>query len=693
MKKEGLTFLFSCMLFLNSFAQWTPTNGPQGGRVWNLFSYNNYIFSSVSWAGVFRTSDMGNIWESKPVFFNDSVIYSFTVYENKILACGSPRQLYISSNNGNSWSTFGTPLPYSCITKIAIKDNNIFVAIPGYGIYRSSNNGTSWTAVNSGLPTSYEISDIKTAGNSLIVSYYDNYFGGIFRSTNNGEIWERTLNTHMASSGVSALEVDNNNVNRIFAVSEYLGVIISTNNGVNWSSIGGPNSAYYIAFSDPYLFVGKARTTNLGTNWTYFNINIGSDVADVFSLTIQSGIVFAGTDYWGIYKSTNWGNSWEPVNNGINGTEVTCLELSNNSIFAGTFATYIFRTTDWGWSWVMKNNGLQATVINALALRDNYVYAGTSDYQFGRHGVFISSDQGNSWRFTDSTYECEAIVVMGNCIFAGTRDIGVRRSTDNGYTWANANNGLPALHVVNMAVIDTIVFASVSGPPHGLYRSTNKGLLWTSVSNQLPPFPPDCIKANGQNLYISVRNEKFYSSNYGDSWVPLGNTNEPFRDFEFYQNHIFGATRKGVYHSSDNGYHWRIRSDGLINKDIYSLVIANGYLYAGSYGASVWKISIPEIIGISNISSKVPENYNLYQNYPNPFNAITNIEFDVPQNAYVKITIYDITGRIISTPVNESLNAGSYRIKFEGTELSSGVYFYNMRSDNFVQTKKMLLLK
>ena len=98
-------------------------------------------------------------------------------------------------------------------------------------------------------------------------------------------------------------------------------------------------------------------------------------------------------------------------------------------------------------------------------------------------------------------------------------------------------------------------------------------------------------------------------------------------------------------------------------------------------------------IGIKQISTGVPIVYSLKQNYPNPFNPLTKIKFDVARLIDVNITVYDVTGRLIQTLVNERLQPGSYETAFDGSRLSSGVYFYRMESGNFRETKKLLLLK
>lgn len=89
----------------------------------------------------------------------------------------------------------------------------------------------------------------------------------------------------------------------------------------------------------------------------------------------------------------------------------------------------------------------------------------------------------------------------------------------------------------------------------------------------------------------------------------------------------------------------------------------------------------------------LPTKYSLYQNYPNPFNPSTNIQFDLPNDATVSLKIYDMLGREVATLVNEFRNAGRYIIGFDGSKLSSGVYYYKIKAGNFEQTRRMVLVK
>ncbi len=96
---------------------------------------------------------------------------------------------------------------------------------------------------------------------------------------------------------------------------------------------------------------------------------------------------------------------------------------------------------------------------------------------------------------------------------------------------------------------------------------------------------------------------------------------------------------------------------------------------------------------LPQVTNNIPTEYSLSQNYPNPFNPSTLIKYSIPNGGLVKIKVYDIGGKEVSVLVNEIMNPGSYSIDFDGSKLSSGVYYYRIEAEKFIETKKMLLLK
>ncbi len=122
--------------------------------------------------------------------------------------------------------------------------------------------------------------------------------------------------------------------------------------------------------------------------------------------------------------------------------------------------------------------------------------------------------------------------------------------------------------------------------------------------------------------------------------------------------------------------------------------------YRGAFGTDNWTANWAQfnpknytVIGINQISGMVPDKFTLEQNYPNPFNPSTNLEFGISRSGFVSLKIYDMLGKEVMTLVNSNLTPGTYKYDFDGTGLSSGIYYYTLSADNFSQTKRMTLIK
>jgi hypothetical protein len=102
---------------------------------------------------------------------------------------------------------------------------------------------------------------------------------------------------------------------------------------------------------------------------------------------------------------------------------------------------------------------------------------------------------------------------------------------------------------------------------------------------------------------------------------------------------------------------------------------------------------INTLVGVGNNSSIIPGTYSLSQNYPNPFNPVTQIKYGIPKQGLVTMKVFDVLGREVSKLVNEVKAPGSYIVDFDGTNLSSGVYFYKLEANGFSDVKRMMLIK
>jgi hypothetical protein len=132
--------------------------------------------------------------------------------------------------------------------------------------------------------------------------------------------------------------------------------------------------------------------------------------------------------------------------------------------------------------------------------------------------------------------------------------------------------------------------------------------------------------------------------------------------------------------------------------DTLSLFCPAGYGIVGGIGTGaatdIFHITRAGVFtSTGNNTTIAPDKFELSQNYPNPFNPSTVINFSLPKSSLVTLKVYDITGKEVKTLVNELRSAGRYDVTFDASNFATGVYFYTLETENFTQTKKMLLVK
>jgi hypothetical protein len=148
-----------------------------------------------------------------------------------------------------------------------------------------------------------------------------------------------------------------------------------------------------------------------------------------------------------------------------------------------------------------------------------------------------------------------------------------------------------------------------------------------------------------------------------------------------------------VFKSTDDGTSWTEMNAGLTTWGVLSLTInSQGYLFAGTYGGGVFR-SVQSTTSVEEVSGEIPTGFALDQNYPNPFNPSTEIRYTLPQKSYVTLRIFDLLGREVAVLVSEELAAGSYSTRWDAVGFASGVYLYRLHAGEFVETRKLLLLR
>jgi hypothetical protein len=323
-------------------------------------------------------------------------------------------------------------------------------------------------------------------------------------------------------------------------------------------------------------------------------------------------------------------------------------------------------------------------MIESMTANNGYVLAGCIDY-----GVFASSNNGLNWTQTSLNNQTVwAFSVNGNYLFAGTLNNGVKLSTNNGLNWTQTT--LNNKNVWSMTYSGGKIFAGTSDS--GVFYSTNNGTNWTKSS--LNNKGIWALAANGNYIFAGGTGVNI-STNGGLNWSQSTLSNIFVMSLAVYGNNVFAGTfENGVYLSRNNGVNWVQKNEGFSSiVPVMSLYIANNYIFAGTWGLSAWRRLLNEIIAVEKISEQIPAEYELFQNYPNPFNQSTMFNFQCSMEGMVELKVFDLIGREVATLVNEKLQPGTYEVRFDAVNLPSGIYFYQLKSEKFSETKKLIILK
>ena len=388
------------------------------------------------------------------------------------------------------------------------------------------------------------------------------------------------------------------------------------------------------------------------------------------------------------------------------------IYVSGSSIGTGTY--YDFITIKYSKSgqlqWIQRYNdavnGKDSVVSMAVDKSGNIYVAGTSDSTNSLHTYVLikyGPSGGRLWlqRFHNDNYEWEdakkiVIDYKSNIYFTGT-----------GYNSDSKND------------IITVKFNS-----DGMYQWDAS---WDDPGNSMDEVTDIKTDKNG-NIYLtgyaegSKSKHDFVTLKYDPSgnlkWEVTYNGSKNTDDFAVglaldyqYNSYIIGYSLVDKYYNyslvkyDTNGV--KLWDEDLQNNSSANDIPVN--LFVDDKGSIIiggncenlsWSMfnlmeySQPGFIptGISESLNK-DYTYQLYQNFPNPFNPVTTIKYTIPKSNFVNIKLYDILGREIKTLVAREEAAGNYEIKFDGSDLSSGIYFYTMSVENYISTRKMIILK
>ncbi len=705
-------FIINAMQLLNAQNFWTQPNGPFGPNESDgLFISSNgtvYMYGD----SVMKSTDDGDTWTG----IKDSTFFFVTFFQNDDakLYGGDFKGLFVSANNGENWSAVNLGIsPISVYTIAKSQTGDFFVGTNNH-VFRSTDNGTSWNRYSSGL-TQNNVYAFGFGSNNIVIA---GTYSGLFRSTNNGVNWSTITITANSFKKISVT------ISGVMFAGSDKGLFRSTDNGANWMDVsaGLADSNVYALDTDSLgnvyagtLGTGIYKSTNNGDAWTLISSGLSYPFADYIAAA-PNGKLFVSTRA-ALNRSTDGGATWTSITSKFPPLGARGIYMhSSGAIYAGTFAGQ-FRSTDNGTTWTQIQKGLPHNiVVSWLEMPGNVLLAGT---YYG--GLYSSSDGGDTWTLlSQKGLRVEGLVKDGNGTLYHANDQGAYKSTDNGTTWTLDTAGLGAKY--NYTMIAAKNGSRYIAGNQGLYRWKSAETMWTRVLGSGSFFLTAIVAEvpNGM-LFTSVGYSPlktdygvWRSTDNGDSWQHITTPDSSIQQIiSNSAGTIILASKTGVYKSSTNGDSWSQVATNVWPGTTKTHVSVNAFSFAGdgtlwaATSAAIYKSSQP-LTSIDLVSSEIPQSFTLQQNYPNPFNPSTNIGFSVPSGrdlaksgriasasggGFVSLKVYDILGREVATLVNENLKAGIYNYNFDASKLSSGVYFYRLQTNNFVETKKMILLR
>lgn len=715
-------FLIINFIFLSSqsIAQeliWTHTGGPMGGIIGGMdINSNGDIYAGVypfiiPYTGLFKSTDNGENWFKVKTQFEDFQVFTIYITNEDHIWVGTDYQdkLYRSTDNGLTWEikANGYDAP-ECWAIVESKDGVLFAGDANSGqLYRSTNDGEDWQFSADIAPLTFAIDS-----NNVV---YAGTFNGLYSSTDNGLTW--TKNNFLIDYAIPTLLIDTSN--GIYCGTGYTGIngdglFYSSDGGQFWKQLGFAGKVVLsLAFdSECNLYTGTLedglfKTTDLGQSWIQYQNGIYRK--EVYRLVItKKDDIFIGSEgggggwYFygggGVFRSTNGGELFEQV--GLPISLVKNIVFSGDSLIISSSPSGVQKYNRFTKKW--RNLGLHNVEAVTITPSD-YLYAATRD-----DGLYKSTDLGEKWFLTNLTIDTlmpvyNVLAINDDTLFASTF-YNLRRSTDGGENW----NVLP----ISTGDFDRGLFfndgslwvTGVSSSASVLYRSSDFGNSFDIQYTEFETFDsnnPISVINNGYVFLASALTNKngiYRSTDFGMNWnrVLSMNNNWPTvyandDGVVFTASLSFYDTSK-IYISSNFGNTWT----SLVQPtDLGVFVTAIIQDNKENYFFGTSRQGLYEVDILTDFEDETSTNYNFYlsQNYPNPFNSITKIRYSVPISNLVQIKLYNILGIEILTLLNEYKRAGTFEVEFDGSDISSGVYFYRITCGRYSETKKMLLLK
>ncbi|MBK7500048.1 MAG: T9SS type A sorting domain-containing protein [Ignavibacteriales bacterium] len=716
MKK--IVFVFAFLLTISFVASsqdgWNLQNPTSENHFYKeAYFVNTRIGWIVGYYGVIqKTTDGGVNWVNQfsgntnhflSVFFRDS-LNGIVVGSNDGWSYGI---ILRTTDGGTNWNqqTIGIIQP---LTSVYFYDFNHGVAV-GYNglILKTSDGGLQWEIVQSGTTSAFMDISFSDVNHGFALGQMD----VLSRTSDGGESWY----VDYLGTGREFYSITTIDSNNFYIVGSNI-ILKTTDGGSTWHSTNPPFQLSGVCFlnSNIGIAVGSnginyglngviLRTTDAGIHW---NIQSYEEMSPLWGTSIiDSNSLCAVGQNSTIQISDDFGNSWNSIQSDIYDNINKVFFVDNNYGYA-VGSGRLIKTYKGGMNWQIQNLGITNQVNDINFLDTTHAYIVGSGGIFGMttnagltwdisqifnenlNGIFFTNlyegitiaeygkilhtiDGGLNWTvvFQNSDYNFKDLDFLDsiNGVVVGGRWDGMNHVSivinthDGGSTWQPRYLSYYLVDVQYIDINNIIAVGAWETQNTGIfYRTTNGGSTWSSQ---------DIPEAYLTGLYF-FDNENGYVT---DFWT--------------------GKIRK----TTDGGFTWTTQysNPGNYLNDIYFINNNNGWAVGDNGTILHTKNGGVTFIEDEENNFTQPIEFLLQQNYPNPFNPSTSIQYAISSTQFVTLKVYDLLGREVATLVNEEKPSGTYNAQFtiNDVQLSSGIYFYKLQAGDFVESKKMILLK
>lgn len=733
-------------------SNWTSQTIPGNCDFNSVYAIDENNVLAIGWGGggrgaIFKTTDGGSNWLIQQVDQKIQYMSIFFVNENIGWIVGSGSTILKTTDGGINWSaqSIGTGNHLWFRSVYFVDQNTGWIVGENGSIFKTINGGETWNNQNSNI-SSYLYSVYFTDQEN---GWAVGEFGAILKTSNGGNSWTATYAGKLLHS---IFFVDNNNGRAVGLDGK---MVKTTDGGINWETedSGTEQMLLSIYMLDHYTgwavgYNGEILRANLSSSesnlvWNKTGDELpGGGTSWSTPLIMDNKLFWAGQDKGFVAMNAETGAIlWKDTINFANGTYDSPVGfkgkvfISTNS-FSDPLSKKLLAldAADGNILW-QKNNFYTSNRSSKPITEDGKLYAASNDTLY----CFDISNGNVIWQKAGK-YSNMLIDYNGMRLFAARSDLAKIEVfyPHNGELIWSINLPDAGVSIASLAYN---------------YIQSKEFLVVAPGTRQKAIFY--CIDIAAQNVIWKNENIGFVGNKsapviYQDK-VFVGvekttsNSSQEVVSFDLLTGNIIwqnvargnGATNtpyvlvldgKVYYHSSENDLNTIVAVDLTNGNTLWntdpkfqfawplvwgSPLIDDNKLYVAKDHEGVFCFNAGAVNGewtmlggnrhATNSYSKVfvsvndeiilPIHYNLHQNYPNPFNPSTTIKYDLTREEFVKIKIFDLLGREIMTAVSELKSAGSHNFKFDAFNLSTGVYLYSIEAGNYIQTKKMILLK